>query len=148
MEQLSDAQTKDAAMPEKITSLIHVADYLGVLILYGIAMAFGGVGGFCGASIVLLKIGGLSRWKKGLALILGLSVAGSLCSLMVFTGILSYEAFTGVQILTDVDMVLHLSVFTGFFTSIAMMLANKGISHVSLKYGNTSIDVEMNKDKK
>ena len=135
-------------MPDKITSLIHSADYLGVLILYGIAMSFGGLGGFCGASIVLLKIGGISRWKRGIALILGLSVAGALCSLMVFTGMLTYEAFSGRHLLTDIDIVLHLSVFTGFFTSIAMMLANKGITHISLKYGAASIDVKMNKESK
>lgn len=134
-------------MPDKITSLIHAADYFGILILYGIAMAFGGIGGFCGASIVLLKIGGFPKWKKGIALILGLSVAGALCSLMVFTGILSYEAFTDDHILTDVEIVLHLSIFTGFFTSIAMMLANKGITHITLKYGKASIDVKMDEDK-
>ena len=135
-------------MSEKLTSLIHAVDYLEVMILYGIAMSFGSLGGFCGASIVMLKIGGLPKWKKGLALILGLSVAGALCSLMVFTGILTYEAFTDDHIITDVDIVLHLSVFTGFFTAITMMLANRGISHITLKYGNASINVKINKESK
>lgn len=134
-------------MPEKISTLLESADYVGVLTMYGIAVAFGGLGGFCGASVVLLKIGGLSKWKKGLALILGLSIAGAFCSLMVFTGILSYEVMVGKSIIENIEIVFHLSVFTGFFTSIAMMIANRGIAHITLKYGQASIEVELNRRK-
>lgn len=134
-------------MPEKITSLIDAADYVGVLSLYGIAVAFGGLGGFCGSSVVLLKLGGIPKWKRGIALIMGLSIAGAFCSLMVFTGILSYEVIAGVSIIEDIEIIFHMSVFTGFFTSIAMMVANKGISHITFKYGPASINVEMNRRK-
>lgn len=135
-------------MPDKTSLLLEAADYIGVLSLYGIAIAFGGLGGFCGASTVLLKLGGISRLKRGIALVLGLSVAGAFCSLMVFTGILSYEVLAGKHIIDNIEIVFHMSVFTGFFTSIAMMIANKGISHITVKYGAARIDVKMNKESK
>ena len=80
------------------------------------------VGGFFGASIVLLKMGGITKWHRGIALILGLAVAGALCSLMVFTGILSYEALSSVTVIDNLEAVFHISMFTGFFTAIGMSL--------------------------
>ncbi|MCK5226514.1 MAG: hypothetical protein KAQ89_07320 [Planctomycetes bacterium] len=132
-------------MPDKISSLLDAADYIGVLSLYGIAIAFGGLGGFCGSSVALLKMGGFSKLKQGIAVVLGLTIAGAFCSLMVFTGILSYEVLAGKHVIENIEIVFHMSVFTGFFTSIAMMVANKGISHISLKYGAASINVKMNR---
>ena len=131
-------------MPEKLHSLINAADYIGVMSLYGIAIAFGGIGGFCGTSIILLRMGGITKLKKGLSLILALGIAGALCSLMVFTGILTYEVFSGKEVLDSIEAVSHMSVFTGFFTSIFMMLANRGITHVSLKYGKASLELDLN----
>ena len=132
-------------MPESMGKLLETADFISVLIMYGISAAFGGLGGFCGSSMVLIKIGGLSKFKRGLGLILGLTIAGAFCSLMVFTALLSYEIFWGHHIIDNIETVFHASVFTGFFTSIAMMIANQGISYISVKYGKATLRVQMDK---
>lgn len=132
-------------MPDNMGKLLEAADFISVLTMYGIAAAFGSLGGFCGSSIVMLKIGGISKWKKGMAVIMGLTIAGAFCSLMVFTALMSYEVFWGRHIIDNVETVMHASVFTGFCTAIGMMIANLGVSHVSLKYGNATVKIQMDK---
>ncbi|MCK5132710.1 MAG: hypothetical protein KAR40_11230 [Candidatus Sabulitectum sp.] len=135
-------------MPDNISKLLASADYLSVLTMYGIAALFGSLGGFCGSTVVLIKIGGLTKWTRCLGLVLGLTIAGAFCSLMVFTALMSYEVFWEHQIIEDIETVFHASVFTGFFTSVAMMIANKGISKVNIRFGNSSVNVEMNQEEK
>jgi len=126
-------------MPEKLSELLSKADYLSIMTAYGIAAVFGFLGGFGGCSVVLIK---MRKFHRRLALALGLALSSAVVATVVFSGIFSYQFFSGKEIISSVDAVIHLSLVTGFFTSIFMMVVNRGLTKLAIKYKGLQIDLD------
>jgi hypothetical protein len=131
-------------VPERASELLTDVDYWSVLLIYTLSLCFGFVGGFSGASMVFI---GYSKKQRWLSIAFALGVSGAITAVVILSCIFSYQILFSENYIDNFESIVHISLFSGFATSIITMIINKGIANrLVLKY--KGFELELKEDEK